>query len=77
MASTFNERHEQLSLKVQYVEFDISVPPVKMYFKTLKIALRPYNVNEYSMLSFDINPVIGALMLKTLHRIKFNVRYFQ
>ena len=31
----FKIRHEHLSLKVQNVEFDISVPPGKMYLKNL------------------------------------------
>ena len=43
--------HEHLSLKVQNVEFDISVPPGKMYIEnlTLKISMRPHNSVQMSI----------------------------
>ena len=44
-------RHEHLSLKVQNVEFDISVPPGKMYIENLatNIAMKPYNSMQMSI----------------------------
>ena len=38
----------QLSLKIHYVEFDITVPPCKLYIEnvTLKITMWPYNSKQ-------------------------------
>ena len=43
--------HEHLSLKVQKVEFDISVPPGKKYIENLasNIAMKPYNSMQMSI----------------------------
>ena len=41
-----------LSLKIQYIEFDITVLPCKLYVEnlTLKITMRPYNSVQMSIL---------------------------
>ena len=41
----------QLSLKIHYIKFGITVPPCKLYIKnlTLKITMRPYNSVQMSI----------------------------
>ena len=49
--SPHNQPLRQLSLKIHYVEFNITVPPCKLYVKNLtsKITMRPYNSLQMSI----------------------------
>ena len=51
VCSTLHNPLGQLSLKIHYIEFDITVPLCKMYIENLtsKITMRPYNSVQMSI----------------------------